>query len=921
MNVESRSGAGIPSSRGYRVLLRLYPRVFRERYGAEMTRLFCADWRRRGVSGRVALAWATLWDAVWNGLGERMAHRRRTRRAREFPGKRAGPQKRRGEWSMEGVWRDVRFALRLFARAPGFAAIAVFTIGLGIGANTAIFTVVRAVLLRPLPYAQPDRLVMVWSDLVRRNIPHFPLSPPDLKDMREQTTSFTALEGVVTFAQALTGDGGEPEQVQLGGVTPGFLGMLGVRAELGRAFTEDDALPPADAAAPGAGPPIMVLLSDALWRRRYGGDPDVVGRGVELGGGPAIVVGVLPPGFRLYAPEAANLTTAIDAWVALRIDYATADRNTGFLRVIGRLAPGVTLARALEDLNGVVGRLDQQNERMHTAGRRMRVVPLRDDITVHVRPTVLALLGAVGFVLLIACANVSNLLLVRGAAREREMAVRAALGGGGLRIAQQVFVESLLLAGAGALLGTALAAGGVRLLLALQPANLPRIETVAVDGPVFVYTAAAAMLAALIFGTLPALHASRADLARALKDRGRASGARAQAMLHGSVVVLEVALSLVLLIGAGLMLRSFAVLRDVQPGFEPQNLLTFELGLPFGRYPAPVDRATFSRLLRERLEAESGIQSATAAMPLPLTSVANHGPYGREEALGQPDQLKQADLRIVLPEYFATMRTAVIAGRTLSAADESDSAAVVVVDRVLAEKTWPGESAVGKRMLIRLFTPEPIFVDVVGVVDHQRNGTLAAEGRETVYFPGRFAGSWNNMHWAVRTTGDPLRAVGAVRAVLAELDPLLPISRVQPMTEYVDGAMAPTRFALILIGIFGLTALLLASIGLYGVLAYAVRQRTAEIGLRMAFGARGTSILRMVVTEGLRLAFIGVVLGLAAALALTRVLGTLLVGVQPTDATTYAAVAALFLAIAALACYVPAWRATRVDPLVALRAE
>jgi predicted permease len=826
---------------------------------------------------------------------------------------------------MESVMKDVALAFRLFARNPAFAAVAVLTIALGIGANTAIFSVVRGVLLRPLPYADPDRLVMVWNELLTRNVRNFPISPPDLKDFREQSTVWEGLEGVFSFPQPLTGGDAEPEQIQVGGVTAGFHALLGVTPVLGRAFTAEDATPPPpqpDAIIQfGQGLPTMVLLSHELWQRRYGSDPEVIGRSIELGGAPATVVGVLPRGLRLYLPSAAGVSSEIDAWVAARIDFVNSPRNNVFLRVIGKLKPGVTLERAQQEMSALAIRLNEDNERLSTAGRRVNLVPLQEDLTAAVRPTVLALLGAVAFVLLIACANVSNLLLVRASAREREMAVRAALGGSRLRIARQVLVESTVLALLGGVLGVGLALLGIRVLLALQPTNLPRIETVSIDGPVLAYTALAALLAALLFGTLPALHATRTDLARSLKERGRTAGARAQSLVRGGVVVLEVALSLVLLIGAGLMLRSFATLRGVDPGFDARRVLTFSLPLPQSRYATIADRATFARQLRERLDGIAGVESVSAAFPLPLTGQQVHGPYGHEEALSNPALFRQADFRTVEPDYFATMGTRVLEGRGITEADAADSAAVAVVDATFAHKMWPGESAVGKRFVMRLFTPEPIWVEVIGVVEHQRNGPLAGEGRETVYVSNRFAGGLFLASWLVRTAGDPLALVPAVRAALAELDPLLPMSDVRPMQDYVERAMASTQFALVLIGIFGITALILASVGLYGVLSYTVRQRTMEIGVRMAFGAEGRSILGMMVGKGLRLTALGVVLGLAAAVALTRVLASMLIGVKPTDLPTYASVAALFIVVAALACYLPARRATRVDPLVALREE
>jgi putative ABC transport system permease protein len=810
--------------------------------------------------------------------------------------------------------------LRAFGRNPSFAFIAVLTIALGIGANTAIFSVVRAVLLRPLPYADPDRLVMIVGALTNRDVDYWPTSPPDLLDYQEQVTRLSHLEAVFTFAQPLTSEGAEPEQVEVAAITPGFLTMLGARPVLGRLFTDVDATPVAPDTPPGEGPPTMIVLSHELWQARFGGDPEIVGRTLQLGGD-ALVVGVVEPGVALYMPPAAGISADVDVWIAPRIDAATANRNNVFLSMVGRLAPGATVAQVQQQMTGVVNRIRAENERAETAGLQQTVVPLHEDVTREVRPIVLALLGAVGFVLLIACANVSNLLLVRASTREREMAVRSALGGSRGSIARQVLTESLVLALAGAALGLLLAAGGIRLLLALQPPDLPRLSTVSIDGIVLGYTALAALLAAAIFGVIPALQSSRADLARVLKDRGASAGRHAQGRIRSAVVVLEVALSLVLLIGAGLMVRSFMALRDVDPGYDADRVLTFGVQLPGQRYQTPDQRLAFITQFRERLDALPGATAAGAATPIPLSGVTSNGPYGTEDVLVDPERMQQAEVRLITEGYFETMGTRVVDGRTFSDADRSEELRYVVIDETLARKTWPGERAVGKRMMIRFGTPDYEPVEVLGVVEHQRSGSLAAEGRETIYYHDAAAGGPGGLTWLVRTDGDPALLVAGARRILAEMDPLIPMTAVRSMRDYVNEAMAPTRFALVLIGVFGGTALILAAVGLYGVLSFAVRQRTAEIGIRMAFGAGGRTILGMVVGQGLRLAGAGVAIGVFGAFALTRVIASQLVGVEATDPATFAAVAGAFLAIAAVACAVPALRATRVDPLVALREE
>ncbi len=558
----------------------------------------------------------------------------------------------------------------------------------------------------------------------------------------------------------------------------------------------------------------------------------------------------------------------------------------------------------------------------NTSGFEIEIVPMRADLTEAVRPVMLALLGAVGFVLLIACANVSNLLLVRAATREREIAVRAALGGSRGRILRQLLVESVMLSLAGGVLGLALAQGGIELLLSLRPADVPRIGDVSIDLAVLGFTLLAAMAAAVLFGIVPALKASRPELVASLKERGGGSGVERQRTFRNGLVIGEVALSVVLLIGAGLLIRSFVALQRVEPGFESENVLTFNVPLPFARYTTPEQRSTFSLQLKERLEALPGVRSAGAGFPVPLaTNAPFSGRYGTEEALADESFFRQADYRAVLPGYFETLGTRLLAGRTFTTADVVDSAAVVLVDELLAERTWPGEAAVGQRFLVRVTSTEPQWVEVIGVVEHQRATDLARDGREAVYFHDGFMGGFANFTWAVKSEVPPEGLVSQVRAAVAELDPAVPVADVATMEAHVVEAMAPTRFALALIGVFGTLALALAAVGLYGVLAYVVRQRTREIGVRVAFGAERGDILKLVVGQGMLLTLGGLAAGLVAAFWLTRFMSGLLVDVAPTDPITFAGTALVFAGVAALAAGLPALAATRVDPAVALREE
>jgi predicted permease len=820
---------------------------------------------------------------------------------------------------------DLIYAARTLRKSPVFALTAIVTIALGIGASTAIFSVVNAVLLRPLPYADAQRLVLVWGELRARNVTYFPFSPGDYEDLRKDTTLFDDFAAVTTGRQPLAGDDAEPEQIRVAGVTANFFRMMGGRIALGRDFAPADCVPqpapPQGGNAPQANPPrlpAVAILSEGLWKRRYGGDPRVIGRTVDLGGGRAQIVGVLEPGFELLFPPRRNIQRVPDLWTAMRLDPEHASRINVFLNVIGRLKQGVSHQRAQEQVDRVAADLRKRFPIKQTAGLYFRVTPMRDDVVAEVKPAILALMGAVIFLLLIACANVANLLLVRASLRGRELAVRAALGGSRWRLVRQMLAESLLLAGCGAIAGLVLARFGIDLLLVLKPENLPRIDSIAIDPQVLVFTALAALAAAAVFGVVPALRASRPDVVDVLRAAGRTSGLGSGALLRNSVVVAEVALSFVLLIGSGLMLRSFVVLQRVDPGYDPQHVLTFLLPGPRGN---PEQRAAFMRQTRERLRALPSVQSVTASTPLPLDGQDANGRWGTEEALTDPAKFQQATFYVVLPGYFETLRTRLIEGRTFTEADNAADRKYVIVDQRLASKAFPNQSAVGKRLIARLGGDQPDTFEIIGVVAHQRHGSLAAEGRESIYYTDGFLGHGRAGRWAIRTDGDPARLAPAVRAEIARIDSRLPLAEMQPMQAFVDRAQAQTRFALVLIAIFAAIAALLAAVGLYGVLSNVVRQRTAEIGVRMALGAPPQSILRLVVGHGLRLSAAGIALGLLAAFALTRVMIGMLVGVEPGDPATFATIALLFFGVAAVACWLPARRAAGLDPTVALREE
>jgi len=835
---------------------------------------------------------------------------------------------------MEALLSDLAFAARTFRKQPAFALTAIATLALGIGATAAIFSVTNAVLLRPLPYKQPDRLVHVWHDLRNRNVTRFPWAPADFHDLRSNATMFDGVAALTTGRQVIVPPGGQgdAEQIRTGNTTPNLFRLLGARIAYGRDFTDEDGVPPPPQAAapagagqtqaPAAGPPPApprLILSYEFWRRHFGGNPSIVGTVATLGTNKVEIVGILEPGFELLFPPGINIERAPDIWTPLRINFAAGSRINVGPRVIGRLKQGVTIDDAQQEVETIAADLRKQFPIKQTAGFHLRLEPMHEDLVADVRPVILTLMGAVCFVMLIACANVANLLLVRAATRERELAVRAALGGNRARLIRQLLVESLLLASLAAAAGVGLAVVGINLLLALSPENLPRINHVSVDPAVVAFTAIASLVSAVIFGLVPALRASRPDVMDLLRRAGRASNLSSGSWLRSAVVVVEVTLAFVLLVGSGLMMRSFIALQQAKPGYDPNGLLTFLISnLPL---PAAEARQAFVRDLKTKLEALPGVHGVTAASPLPLDPREGLTRWGTEEALVDPTKFGQATAHIVIPGYFETMRTRLIEGRTFAEEDNRADSRVVIIDRVLAAKAFPNQSAIGKTVLARLQTPDPERFQVIGVVEHQRHGSLARDGREALFLPDGNLGHAAANRWAVRTTGDPMALAASVRAAVRDVNARAGVIDVQPMLAFVERAQAQTKFALVLIGIFASIAVVLAAVGLYSVLSTTVRQRTAEIGVRMAFGAEHGRIFRMMVIQGLKLSGAGIACGIVAALLLTEAIRTQLVGVEPTDPATFGAIVLGFLFIAALACGVPALRAARLDPMVALRDE
>lgn len=829
--------------------------------------------------------------------------------------------------------RDLSLAFRTLRKSPVFAITAILTIALGVGASTAIFSVANAVLLRPLPYKDPQRLVIAMSDMRKRNVRDFPFSNEEFVDLRDGTKNVVDdMAGVFTTRFTQPTQDGSQEQIRVAVATTNFFQLVGAKIIAGRDFTDSDGTPPPQppALAPGAAPdanappppqlPLMAIISYEYFQRRYGGNPSILGQLNTKGPVPVQIVGVLAPRFQLYFPAAADTDPLPQMWVANRLNYDVKNRTSVSIHAVGRLKDGVSLQQAQAAADGVAAEAQKNFVIERTAGYAIRLEPMSLHLVAAVRPAILALMGAVIFLLLIACANVANLLLVRASMRERELAVRTAIGASWWDIAQQMLAEAFVLAALGAIVGLGLAWLGIYELRAIAPETLPRLDSIRIDGWVLLFTALAGVFAAIVFGLASAWRASRPDVIGVLRGSSRNEGLAGGGLLRKLVVVAEVALSFVLLIGSGLMFRSFLELQRIDPGFDPHGLMTFQI-LGTGNQPKAEQRAAEIRQIQEKLRSIPGIQSVTASFPFPLAGGFSPIRWGLEDALSDPTKFQAVDFQIVLPGYFETMRTPLLAGRTFTDADNQPKQEVVVVDQVLADKAFPHQPAVGKRILVRLRKPEPEWAEIIGVVAHQRDESLAERGREQVYFTDAYSDSGAVQQWAIRSAGDPAKFSSDLRAAIKAVNPEFSLDEMRPMEALVMQAQASTRFSLLLIGVFAVVAGLLAGVGLYGVLSTVVRQRTAEIGVRMALGARSGTIFNLIVGQGLRLTAVGVAAGLVAALALTRAMTTMLVGVKPTDPITFVTMAVIFFVVAGIASWIPARRAAGVDPAIALRDE
>jgi len=805
--------------------------------------------------------------------------------------------------SLERLKQDIVYAFRGMRRSPAFTLTAVLSLALGIGANTAIFSIVNAVLLRPLPYRQPDRLIMLWE---RDKNGDNAVAPADFRDWRAQSRSFEHLAAFIHTTFSITG-GDRPERVAGELVSPDLLPLLGVAPALGRGFTPDDERQV---------PYTCVILSYGLWQRRFGADPQVIGQTLESNGRKLTIVGVMPKGFDF---PAGLIRTSPEIWVPLsRPAEEWTVRGFHYLRVIGRLRDGVTLPAAASEIDAIQKRIAQQDTDAFAA---VRLVRLASDMVGDVQTPLLVIFAAVFFVLLIACVNVANLILARSSARQREFAIRLALGAGRARLVRQLSTESLLLGVFGGALGIALALAMTKAIVAMAPASVPRLAGVRMDAQVLLFTLVVSLLAGLLSGVAPASGFSARRLGEQLKSGGRGAGQAAGGRLRSVLVASEIALALVLVTGAGLMAQSLYRLEQVRPGFRTQNILTFSVAVPVVKY-SPAQQPVFFSELMDRIRTLPGVEAVGATTALPLSGTDEDYSFeiqGRPRLAGQP--MMGAHYRVVTPGYFDALGIPLMHGRVFSVRDTADSSPVVVINEALARRYFAGVDPLGQRVVIgNGRRAVPVASEVIGIVKDVNHFSLAVRPTPEMYETGAQAPQLGMM-LAVRAAGDPRALLPAIRRQLSGIDRDVPLSKVQTMSDLMDESLAPSRFRGALVGAFAAFAMLLAALGVYGVMAYTLSRRTSEIGIRVALGARPAQVMELIIVRALRLSLAGVAIGLAAALWLTQFLKGLLFETGTADPLTFAASAAILIAAALAASYLPARRAMKVDPMSALRHE
>lgn len=801
---------------------------------------------------------------------------------------------------MDTLIKDLRYGVRSFLKRPGFLVIAISTLALGIGATTAMFTVVNSVLLRPLQFPEPERIVLFEGVNPRQGITDSNMSVPDIVDWQQQSQSFEQIAGFFTGGLFIsTGD--EVERVRAAGVSPEFFSLFKTNALSGRVLQADDRQEEGEA---------VVVISHALWQRRFGGTADVVNRKITLNGKPATIVGIMPAGF--------TYPNDCEAWTPFPLNAAQERRDNRYVNVVSRLKPGVSMLQAQTEIDTINQRL-AQNYAVTNTGWNVRLTELRESMVGELRTSLLILLGAVAFVLLIACANVANLLLARAAYRQKEIALRTALGASRMRVVRQLLTESVLLSLVSGIAGLALSLWFVKLLTAITPPNAPRFSEIGVNWQVFAFTFAVTVLAGILFGLVPALQTSRPNLNETLKDsgqRGSETGGRNRA---GSfLIVSEIALSFILLAGAGLLIKSFLHLRELSPGFNADNVLAMRLTLPPGKYKQGEPRAQIYQQLVDRVKQTPGVQSAAVVLSLPLGGDSFNVGRGviREGRPMTAEEQTNAQHLPVSPDYFQTLQIPLKAGRTFTDQDTFNSTKVVIVNETMARTLWPNENPIGRRLTV--WRDEKFPREVVGVAGDTKS-SLDKEPEQQMYVPYAQDANWGSLSLVVRTAGEPTALAGSVREAIRAVDKGVPTYNLKTMNDVVTTSAAPRRIPMLLMSVFAGVAMLLAMLGIYGVTSYYVTHRTHEIGVRMALGAQIVDVLKLVLRRAMWLAVIGIGIGVAGAVAVTRYLTSLLFGVKPIDTFTFVAVSVVLAVVVFVACLVPARRAAKIDPLEALR--